>query len=113
MRWVPEVGKNRINSFVEGRGDWCISRQRSWGVPIPVFYDRDTGNEVLLDEDILDHVQKIFAEQGSDAWWKLDEVDLLPDKYKDEADKLEKRQLNMIKGCTEEEDQEKESPSIQ
>lgn len=90
MRWVPEVGKNRINSFVEGRGDWCISRQRSWGVPIPVFYDRDTGNEVLLDEDILDHVQKIFAEQGSDAWWKLDEVDLLPDKYKDEADKWKK-----------------------
>mmetsp|Transcript_24655 Transcript_24655/g.60532 ORF Transcript_24655/g.60532 Transcript_24655/m.60532 type:complete len:1048 (+) Transcript_24655:51-3194(+) len=90
VQWVPEVGKNRINSFVSGRGDWCISRQRSWGVPIPVFYDRETGNEVLLDDDTLDHIEKIFAEQGSDAWWKLDEKDLLPDKFKDEADKWKK-----------------------
>jgi len=90
VRWVPEVGKNRITSFVEGRGDWCISRQRSWGVPIPVFYDKETGNEVLLDEDTLTHIRDIFAEQGSDAWWKLDEIDLLPEKYKDEADKWKK-----------------------
>lgn len=90
VQWVPEVGKNRINSFVSGRGDWCISRQRSWGVPIPVFYDKETGNEVLLDDHTLDHIEKIFAEHGSDAWWKLDEKDLLPDMYKDEADKWKK-----------------------
>lgn len=90
VQWIPEVGKNRINSFVSGRGDWCISRQRSWGVPIPVFYDKETGNEVLLDDHTLDHIEKIFAEQGSDAWWKLDEKDLLPDKYKDEAEKWKK-----------------------
>eukprot|EP00531_Pseudo-nitzschia_arenysensis_P000513 CAMPEP_0116145042 /NCGR_PEP_ID=MMETSP0329-20121206/16358_1 /TAXON_ID=697910 /ORGANISM="Pseudo-nitzschia arenysensis, Strain B593" /LENGTH=1035 /DNA_ID=CAMNT_0003640573 /DNA_START=75 /DNA_END=3178 /DNA_ORIENTATION=- len=90
VQWVPEVGKNRINSFVVGRGDWCISRQRSWGVPIPVFYDKETGNEVLLNDSTLDHIEKIFAEQGSDAWWKLDEVDLLPEEYKDEADKWKK-----------------------
>lgn len=90
VEWIPSVGKNRITSFVEGRGDWCISRQRSWGVPIPVFYDRETGKEVLLDDHTLDHIEKLFAEQGSDAWWKLDEKDLLPDMYKDQADKWKK-----------------------
>ena len=88
VQWIPDVGKNRINSFIETRGDWCISRQRSWGVPIPVFYDRETGGtEVLLNEDTLDHIQSIVAEHGTDAWWKMDEVDLLPEKYKAEADK--------------------------
>ena len=87
---MPEIGKNRINSFVTGRGDWCISRQRSWGVPIPVFYDRETGNEVLLDDDTLAHIKSVFAEHGSNAWWTMDEKDLLPDKYKAEADKWKK-----------------------
>eukprot|EP00429_Kryptoperidinium_foliaceum_P010472 CAMPEP_0176001570 /NCGR_PEP_ID=MMETSP0120_2-20121206/194_1 /TAXON_ID=160619 /ORGANISM="Kryptoperidinium foliaceum, Strain CCMP 1326" /LENGTH=1037 /DNA_ID=CAMNT_0017334121 /DNA_START=171 /DNA_END=3285 /DNA_ORIENTATION=+ len=90
VQWIPEVGKNRITSFVSGRGDWCISRQRSWGVPIPVFYDKETGKEVLLDDDTLDHIEKIFAEHGSDAWWKFDEKDLLPDCYKDQAEKWKK-----------------------
>ena len=90
VKWVPDVGKNRITAFVDGRGDWCISRQRSWGVPIPVFYDRETGKEVLLDDHTLEHIENLFAEQGSDAWWKLDEKDLLPDMYKDQADKWKK-----------------------
>ena len=90
MRWVPDVGKNRITSFITGRGDWCISRQRSWGVPIPVFYDRDTGNEVLLNDETLEHIRAIFSEHGSDAWWKMDEADLLPDSYKDQAHKWKK-----------------------
>lgn len=90
VQWIPAVGKNRINSFVTGRGDWCISRQRSWGVPIPVFYDQETGNEVLLDEDTLQHVQGIFSEHGSNAWWTMTEEELLPDKYKGEADKWKK-----------------------
>lgn len=90
VQWVPENGKNRINSFISNRGDWCISRQRSWGVPIPVFYDRETGNEVLLNDSTLSHIEKIIAEQGCDAWWKLDEVDLLPEELKAEADKWKK-----------------------
>ena len=70
VKWVPEVGRNRIESFVVGRNDWCISRQRSWGVPIPVFYD-SSGEEVLITEETLAHIEGIFKEQGSDAWWKL------------------------------------------
>mmetsp|Transcript_17429 Transcript_17429/g.34972 ORF Transcript_17429/g.34972 Transcript_17429/m.34972 type:complete len:1089 (-) Transcript_17429:1479-4745(-) len=91
VKWIPDVGKNRIKSFVESRGDWCISRQRSWGVPIPVFYDKATGGtEVLLNEDTLSHIESIIAEHGCDAWWKMDVADLLPDKYKNEADKWTK-----------------------
>lgn len=90
VQWVPEVGKNRIHAFVDNRDDWCISRQRSWGVPIPVFYDKETGKEVLLDEHTLEHIQNLFAEHGSDCWWKMDEKELLPDKYKDQADKWKK-----------------------
>ncbi|GAX16043.1 isoleucyl-tRNA synthetase [Fistulifera solaris] len=87
VKWVPDVGKNRITAFVSGRGDWCISRQRSWGVPIPVFYDRATGKEVLLNEDTLQHIQELFVKHGSDCWWTMDEKDLLPESYKPEAEK--------------------------
>jgi len=90
VSWVPAVGKNRITAFVSGRGDWCISRQRSWGVPIPVFYDKETGNDVLLDEHTLNHIQKVVKEHGSDAWWTMDEEALLPDIYKEDADKWRK-----------------------
>jgi isoleucyl-tRNA synthetase len=87
VKWVPDVGKNRITAFVSGRGDWCISRQRSWGVPIPVFYDRATGKEVLLNEDSLQHIQELFVKHGSDCWWTMGEKDLLPESYKHEAEK--------------------------
>jgi isoleucyl-tRNA synthetase len=81
VRWIPEQGENRITAMVADRSDWCISRQRSWGVPIPVFYDEETG-EPLLNEDTINYVQSIFAEKGSDAWWELPIEELLPEPYR-------------------------------
>ena len=84
VEWLPASGRNRIESMVRERGDWCISRQRTWGVPIPVFYHRETG-EVLLNQETLQHIRALIAEHGSDVWWQRDEAGLLPEPWVAEA----------------------------
>ncbi|MBA1438368.1 MAG: isoleucine--tRNA ligase [Epsilonproteobacteria bacterium] len=75
-KFVPETGRKRLNSMVENRPDWCISRQRDWGVPIAFFRVKATG-EVLLDEKVLNFVAMIFEMQGSDAWYSMSIEQLL------------------------------------
>ena len=87
--WLPASGRNRIEAMVRERGDWCISRQRTWGVPIPVFYHRSSG-EVLLDADSLSHIEGLIAAHGSDVWWERSEAELLPPSRAAEADQWRK-----------------------
>ena len=81
VKWIPASGENRIGNMVENRSDWCISRQRAWGVPIPIFYCEDCG-EVICTDETINHVAEIFEKESSDAWVKYDESKLLPEDFK-------------------------------
>ena len=76
ITFYPPVSKNRLTSMIENRPDWCISRQRDWGVPIAFFRDKKTG-EVILDEKVLNFLAMIFERQGTDVWWDMEIKDLL------------------------------------
>lgn len=77
VKWIPASGENRIGNMVEGRSDWCISRQRAWGVPIPIFYCEDCG-EVICNDETIENVAKMFEQESSDAWVKYSAEELLP-----------------------------------
>ncbi len=77
VKWIPGWGQDRITSMVKERKDWCISRQRKWGVPIPIFFCKDCG-EPYIDRDAMMAVADLFRKEGSDAWFKYDASEILP-----------------------------------
>jgi len=81
VEWIPAWGEDRIISMVRERSDWCISRQRVWGVPIPIFYCKKCGKEVVNDETIK-AVSELFREKGSDSWYENSAREILPKGFK-------------------------------
>ncbi len=81
VNWIPGWGRERIYGMIENRPDWCVSRQRAWGVPITVFYCEKC-DEVLLDEEIMQGVYQLFEQYGADIWFEKDVADFLPDDTK-------------------------------
>ena len=81
VKWIPSWGRDRIYNMIRDRGDWCISRQRTWGVPIPIFYCKDCGKAIITEETIA-HLQKLFKEEGgSQVWFAKEAKDLLPEGF--------------------------------
>ena len=80
-KFYPKKGKERLKSMIETRPDWCVSRQRVWGVPIPVFISKKT-NKVLIDDEVTENIAAIFEKEGADCWFEDDAQKFLGKKYK-------------------------------
>ena len=89
VKFYPQSGINRLTSMIENRPDWCISRQRDWGVPIAFFRDKNT-KEPIFDEKILNNIYEIFKAKGADAWWQMEISELLPQDSGYKPENLEK-----------------------
>jgi isoleucyl-tRNA synthetase len=98
VSWIPNWGQDRIYGLIENRPDWCISRQRLWGIPITLFYCKECG-DIIISQEIIDHVSHMLEKSGADVWFTEPEVNLLPkgtvcpecgsDKFKKETDILD------------------------
>ncbi len=84
VKWIPEWGGDRIKGMVMDRSDWCISRQRTWGVPIPIFYCKDCG-KAIINEDTINAIANLYEKEGSDAWYKYEASEILPKGFKCEC----------------------------
>lgn len=78
VKWIPSWGADRISNMIKERADWCISRQRTWGVPLPIYYCKECGKEYITKESI-EKLKTIFKGKGSNAWWDLTAEELMPE----------------------------------
>ena len=78
VTWHPDWGEDRMSEMIKGRNDWCISRQRTWGVPLPIFYCKDCG-EPYVTEEFIKKIQEVVRTEGTNAWWAKEAKDLVPE----------------------------------